>query len=167
MCCGWKYSWFGVRNKRAFLDPRESEMYKLYDEYLGRDFSSDYWSDEGISQAGLMLSRFTDSDWSALATSCLGKPEKWGIRCAETLGDIQSYNAILVLLQLLKSVNYDIRVAVLDSIRSHLSSTAYISPHVQEITDAVTQIRASKGVDHIVDLILTSLEKQMVRLQMG
>lgn len=59
-------------------------MYELYDEYLGRDFSSDYWSDEGISQAGLILSRFTDSDWSALATSCLGKPEKWGIRCAET-----------------------------------------------------------------------------------
>lgn len=114
-----------------------------------------------------MLSRFTDSDWSALATSCLGKPENWGIRCAETLGDIQSDNAILVLLQLLKSVNYDIRVAVLDSIRSHLSSAAHISPHVQEITDAVAQIRESKDVDHIVDLVLTSLEKQMVRLQMG
>ncbi|QJQ02439.1 hypothetical protein [Herbaspirillum rubrisubalbicans] len=88
-------------------------MYRLYDEYISRDFSLDYWSDEGISQAALILIKFSDSEWDILAKPCLEKPEKWGVRCAETLGDIESVKALMVLLQLLKSENFDVRVAVL------------------------------------------------------
>lgn len=139
-------------------------MYRLYDEYIGSDFSLDYWSDEGISQAALILIKFTDSDWEILAKLCLSKPEKWGIRCAETLGDIEDAKAFMVLLQLLKSVSADVRVAALDSIRFLITRGTDISVHVQEISDAVIQIRASESVDHVVDLVLASLEKKLVHM---
>lgn len=139
-------------------------MYGLYDEYIGRELSVDYWSDEGISQAALILVKFTDSDWKILAKLCLSKPEKWGIRCAETLGDIEEAKAFMVLLQLLKSVSADVRVAALDSIRSLMTRGMDISAHVQEISDAVNQIRASESIDHVVDLVLVSLEKKLAHM---
>ncbi|WP_284079158.1 hypothetical protein [Herbaspirillum aquaticum] len=140
-------------------------MYRLYDEYIDRDFSSDYWSDEGISQAALILIKFTDDDWDCLAKSCLGKSEKWGIRCAETLGDTEGSKAFIVLLQLLKSERYDVRMAALDSIRSLVESGTDISAGVQEISDAVIQIRVSESVDHVVDLVLVSLQKKLVHMK--
>lgn len=139
-------------------------MYRLYDEYIDRDFSLDYWSDEGISQAALILTKFTDSDWDVLAELCLSKSEKWGIRCAETLCEIEGSQSLIVLLQLLKSESSDVRMAALDSISSLMAGGTDISACVQEISDAVIQIRASGNVDHVVDLVLVSLEKKIAHM---
>ncbi|WP_288407009.1 hypothetical protein [uncultured Herbaspirillum sp.] len=141
------------------------KMYRLYDEYIDRDFSLDYWSDEGVSQAALILIKFTDSDWDILAKLCLSKSEKWGIRCADTLGDIEGSKALIVLLKLLKSVSPDVRMAALDSIRSLMASGTDISAYVQEISDAVISIKASESVDHVVELALVSLEKKLVHMK--
>lgn len=144
------------------LGPNEIlKMYKLYDEYIGRQFSVDYWSDEGISQAALILVQFDISDWQSLAESCIDKPDGWGVRCAETLCDIADANALMVLLRLLRSGSIDVRVAALDSIRSLMAGGVDVSAFARKISDAVSQVRAFGSIDHVVELILTSLEKKL------
>lgn len=136
-------------------------MYKIFEEYLAREFSPDYWSDEGISQAALVLMKFDEGDWEILARARESQPDLWILRCAETLGDIANEKALLVLLNFLQLENNEIRVATLDSIRSLISSGVEISNHRDEILGAINKIREAEKSEPIVDLVLNSLEAKL------
>lgn len=137
-------------------------MYKIYEEYLDREFSPDYWSDEGISQAVLVLMKFDEDDWEILAKSRESRPDLWILRCAETLGDIANEKALLVLLGFLQLESDEIRVATLGSIRSLISSGMEISNHRDEILSAINKIKETEKSEPIVDLMLNSLEAKLL-----
>lgn len=138
-------------------------MYKIYEEYLDREFSLDYWSDEGISQAVLVLIKFADNDWKILVDSWKTKSDLWILRCAETLGDIADEKALLVLLSFLQLESNEIRVAALGSIRSLISGGVKASNHRDEILRVLKEARAVENSEPIVDLVLNSLEVKLLQ----
>ncbi len=93
-------------------------MFKKYDKYLSSEFSIDFWSDEGINQAVLLIAEFKNSDWSDLRKEIDNKPSYWLIRCAETLGDEVNEEAFNILLKLIQSKDEDVQLASVDSINS-------------------------------------------------
>ena len=137
-------------------------MYKSYETYLDREFSVDYWSDEGITQAALILYKFTDKDWDNLVELCKKKPDEWAVRCAETLGDTLNEKAMPILLNLLKVKNDDVRVAALDSIRSFVSGGIDVSTYRDEIVEVINQLRSTENIGAVVTLALNSLDTKLV-----
>lgn len=137
-------------------------MYKIYEAYLDREFSVDYWSDEGITQAALILCKFTDRDWDTLAELCKTKSDEWAARCVETLGDEANEKAMAVLLNLLKSKNDGVRVTVLDTIRSFVSGGINVSACRNEIVEAIKQLREYENIGQVVTLALNSLDAKLL-----
>ena len=140
------------------LSPVNS-MINKYDKYLDSKFSEDYWSDEGISYAVALLNVFTKIDWDLLSKEITGKSTPWLVRCAQTLGDMASADALLVLMRLLKIENPEVRLTALDSINAIASTGFNIKSNSLKLREAINDLKPTAG--KITELVIASLEKKL------
>src|SRR5438132_1187556 len=63
-------------------------VFQELDTYLGQEFSVDYWSDEAMLYAYVLVQKMTLTDWEALRTSWQLRPKEWQYRCAEILSSV-------------------------------------------------------------------------------
>jgi hypothetical protein len=138
---------------------RVNNMFEKYSEYLGGDFSVDYWSDEGIGFATAFLDKFEDSDWISLKGIVQHKPTPWMIRCAETLGDVGGASSFDVLLELMAVENDEVKISALDSINGRLSLGFALGESPEGIRSAIKAARSSAGP--VASMVLDSLEKRL------
>lgn len=136
-------------------------MFEKYSTYLDKDFSVDYWSDEGIGCATTFLEKFTDSDWVFLKDVVRHKPVPWMIRCAETLGDIGGGSSFDVLLELIAVESDEVKISALDSMNSRLSLGFALDESAGKIRSAIKAARSSAGI--VASMMLDSLEKKLGR----
>lgn len=134
-------------------------MIEEYSMYLDRDFSVDYWSDEGIGYAITLLENFTDVDWIALKNIARHKPALWMIRCAETLGDVGEIRSLDVLLELTAVENDEVKISALDSINSGLFLGVNLDERTEMIHSAIKVAKHSAGT--VASIMLASLEKRL------
>lgn len=95
-----------------------SQMYCEFEELLDCKFLPDYWSDEGISQASILLQKFGEDDWVNLQKHCVTKSEDWKIKCAEVLSESDPYKASIILKYLLDEESIAVKIATADAINS-------------------------------------------------
>ncbi len=134
-------------------------MFEKYDKYLCSDFSVDFWSDEGISQAASFVSRFDDADWFFLYRSIGKKSSQWLVRCAETLGDIveeKSFDALLLLIQF---EDKEVQLASIDSINSLANMGFDISQHSKLIKHALNKLKYNSGI--VANILIENLETKI------
>lgn len=93
-------------------------MFSEYEDYLNQDFSTNFWSDEGIDASCEILSKFSAEDWIALASKWREKTNNWKVRCAETIDSYPSHLVMDILLDMLGEDNADVIIAAADSLRS-------------------------------------------------
>ena len=96
-------------------------MFEKYDCHLSgvRGQFDNYWHNIGISEAVLMVEKFSDDDWEALFKSIELRPSLWLQSCGETLGEVSNTRwAYKVLSILLKSDDPEVSWAAKDSIET-------------------------------------------------
>ena len=87
-------------------------------QYLGHDFSEDYWSDEAILHAFEITHGFQERDWSVLLEVWQQQPESWQRRCAEVLSDANRPGAVRVLMQMTGEGTDEVAITAADSLRA-------------------------------------------------
>lgn len=132
----------------------EVKVFSDFDKFLGSSFSIDYWSDEGISCASEMVSEFTEQDWEDLVSSLPEQNENWLVRCAESLGDVESNSSLDTLFNLLNFQSKDIQIAALDSMNALLSSGVSAGGNKDRIKIVIENINSESSV---VNMMLKSL----------
>lgn len=125
-------------------------MFSDFDNYISSNFSTNYWSDEGISRAADMVHMFTESDWDELNNSLLGRMESWQIKCAETLGDVEEKLSVDILLQLLCSESVKVKLAALDSLNALLACGLRAADHEDKIRQAIEQVKPKSSVESMM-----------------
>lgn len=133
-------------------------MFSDFDKYISSSFSTDYWSDEGISHAAGIVSEFTEKDWEELTSSLPKRNECWQIRCADSLGDVENNPSLNTLLKLLNSENAEVKIAVLDSVSALLSCGLNAADHQDKVRRVIEQINSESSV---VNMMLKSLEAKL------
>jgi hypothetical protein len=91
--------------------------FETLDQYLGMEFSDDYWSDEGIGQAQSMLQELGIEATVALSKVWEARGEEWQVRCAQILPHGELRQALKILLTMARKGARDVRIAALDSLR--------------------------------------------------
>lgn len=128
------------------------------DEYLGKTFSDDYWSDEGELQAHAIVRRFGERDWEELRASWQQRGESWQTRCAQILSHGSPRQAIPTVLQMLGSNHKESRIAALDSLRE--MDLNYLQ--VQDVQRVAIVIEHSlRSADAMESLVLNALKRQI------
>lgn len=87
------------------------------DNYLNRDHSTDFWSDDGIGTAQSMVRRLNPGEMMLLKETWRQRSEAWQERCAEAVwcGDPAIAREILV--DMIDAGGRIVRVAAADSLR--------------------------------------------------
>lgn len=91
--------------------------YAEFDEYLGKEYSVDYWSDDASSYAREMVADFTPADWDALEVEWREKPSQWQVYAAQVLPWGEHRRAVPVLLQMVETPDDEVVEAAADSLR--------------------------------------------------
>lgn len=133
-------------------------MYEKYDRYLNGDFSDDYWSDVGISEAATVLSSFSDNDWDFLSQQLKVKETLWLQRCAETLSEVDSPHVVGVLMKLIDQSDNSVVIAAADSLNS-LVSMGYKIQYAEDLKSKLVAIKSVAGLTG--KLVIESLEKRL------
>jgi len=141
------------------LHSRGIEMFEKFNNYLQLEFSEDFWSDEGITQAASMVSQFTESDWVTLFETIAQQSELWMIRCSEALGDKGDKSSLTALLKLITVGSQKVIVAALDSINSIASQGMDILLYKQEIQSSLDKV--VKNADSVTRPMLSSLQSKL------
>ena len=116
-------------------------VFQELDTYLGQEFSVDYWSDEAMLYAYVLVQKMTLTDWEALRTSWQLRPQEWQYRCAEILSQADPQQAMPVLLDMLLTPDGELAVAAADTFRAlHVGEiSAPVSSKVVERLQALTK----------------------------
>jgi|SRR5712691_469371 len=116
-------------------------VFQELDTYLGQEFSVDYWSDEAMLYAYVLVQKMTLTDWEALRTSWQLRPKEWQYRCAEILSQADPQQAMPVLLDMLLTPDGELAVAAADAFRAlHVGEiSAPVSSKVVERLQALTK----------------------------
>ena len=116
-------------------------VFQELDTYLGQEFSVDYWSDEAMLYAYVLVQKMTLTDWEALRTSWQLRPKEWQYRCAEILSQADPQQAMPVLLDMLLTPDGELAVAAADTFRAlHVGEiSAPVSSKVVERLQALTK----------------------------
>src|SRR5215510_10005486 len=107
-------------------------IFQELDAYLAQAFSADYWSDEAILYAAILVQKMTPTDWEALKASWRARPPEWQYRCAEILAQADPQQAVPVLLDMLQTPESELAVAAADALRAlHMGERlAPVSPQI-------------------------------------
>lgn len=103
------------------LNSRELQggrLFSVLDDHLKLEFLVDYWYDEGMGIASLILFKFDEDDWAELEKSCSARSVEWRIRCAHVLDLVDHEISTKILIEFLHSDAGDLVVAAADSLRS-------------------------------------------------
>lgn len=117
-------------------------MFSEYREYLNCDFSPNYWHDEGITQAGLMLGKFSPRDWQILSEAWQREAVDWRVRCAQTLDENLPEHGAAILRAMLDDGDRNVVVAAADALRSWPSP---FTPDGEIDSERLEQIRDASG----------------------
>lgn len=88
-------------------------------EYLDRDYGIDYWSDDAIDYASVLLSQFEPEQWNDLFAGWTNHDVEWQVKLAEALCFSGSPRAIDLLLVMLRSKVLDVAVAAAVSLEGN------------------------------------------------
>jgi len=72
------------------------------DEYLGRDFSMNYWADDAIDHAIELVQKMTNSDWNSIGSYWRHRPKTWQYRLAEILSEADPRHAVPLLIDMIQ-----------------------------------------------------------------
>jgi hypothetical protein len=138
-------------------------MFKKYDEILElfRGDGDDYWSDVGVIDAIAALNNFNDEDWILLNINKSSRSIEWQCACAETLSDSNDLSkSLYILLDLMNVSDNDLKVAVLDSINSILSSRQITlgDKELYHLKESIKDLKNAKGV---VGIMISSLNNKL------
>ena len=97
-------------------EPQGGGLFSVLDDYLKLEFLIDYWYDEGMGMASLILFKFEEDDWAELENSCSARSLEWRIRCAHILDLVDHEISTKILIEFLHSDAGDLVVAA--SLRS-------------------------------------------------
>jgi hypothetical protein len=116
-------------------------VFQELDTYLGQEFSVDYWSDEAMLYACVLVQKMTPTDWEALRASWRLRAKEWQYRCAEILSQADPQQAIPVLLDMLQTPDGELAVAAADAFRAlHVGElNALVSSKVVDRLQALTK----------------------------
>lgn len=98
-------------------------MFAGYDDYLGENFSIDFWSDIGFCASCALLSGFSADDWNRLANQWRARPDAWKARCAQTLDAHRSPFALEILLDMLEEEDDGVAAAAAEAAADTIRST--------------------------------------------
>jgi len=101
---------------------------------------------------------FTDVDWTRLNSIVENRDSTWLVRCAETLGDINSKLAFEVLMKLTANEDIEVQISALDSINALLSTLCIDDGSMSDLRERVSQLETSSNV---VKIMLSSLMKKI------
>ena len=101
-------------------------MYKDYFQLLGKRYSPDLWSDEGVDLAIEVLDGFSASDCNVLSREINAKDSIWQAKCAETLSESNPRYAIPILKGMLGSDDRNVVEAAVDSLNSFNQDGLYV-----------------------------------------
>jgi hypothetical protein len=116
-------------------------VFQELDAYLGQEFSADYWSDEAMLYACVLVQQMAPTDWEALRASWRLRPKEWQYRCAEMLSQADPPQAIPMLLDMLQTPDDELAVAAADAFRAlHVGElNAPVSSKVVERLQGLTK----------------------------
>ena len=121
-----------IRQERNRPIPQNSRMYIMFekfDDYIGRDWGVDYWSDVGVDDCVRILILFNDEDWSALTEKISSRPCYWLKRCADVLGQLPCEKSLNALIRIAVVGDHDAAVAALDSLRDFKAQEVSLAGH--------------------------------------
>ena len=98
------------------------------DEYLSKDYSIDYWSDEGVLYAHQLIETFTSADWDDLDIAWRNRPQQWQSYCAQILPWGDKDRAMHLLFEMVQMSDDELLISAADSLREF--DATQLSPHV-------------------------------------
>lgn len=110
------------------------KLFKELDEYLNREYSSNYWSDDAVLYAQELLQGFDASDWNQLLMHWRSKSPQWQHYCAEILPWGETDKAVSLLVEMVQTPDDELVVAAADSLR--------------DIDDNITPIRVEPATKY-------------------
>lgn len=93
-------------------------VFQALDDYLGQEYSTDYWSDEAILHAFALVREMIPMDWESLKATWQARPRGWQYRCAEVLAQADPQQAIPLLLDMLHTPDSELTVTAADVLRT-------------------------------------------------
>ena len=133
-----------------------------FDQYLTDSSSDDYWSDEGILQARVIVHGFNDEDWESLNESWRERDESWQTRCAQVLSHGAPQHAVAIVLGMVGSQHEESRIAAFDSLRE--MDLSYLEAHdLDRIAMSIDQ--SLKSASPIECSVLNALKLQLLALR--
>lgn len=140
------------------------KTFHALDNYLRLQFSDDYWSDEGTSQAHALIRNLTPDGWTALRELWTCRDDTWQSRCAQILPHGEPHLALEVLLDMVHTGVEQVRMAALDSLREmDLDRLRLDQKNSIEAVARDSLTRADKVEGMVLQNLLVELEKSRQR----
>ena len=92
---------------------------KEFTEYLGLECGVDYWSEEAIDYAQVLLNQLGSEQWDELFANWASHDVRWQVRLADALSSCESSRAIDLLLLMLRSSILEVTVAAAESLEGN------------------------------------------------
>ena len=106
------------------------------DDYLGKSFSDDLWSDHAFEQAIGLMQKLTPAEFASVRSTWPNRSSDWQTRCADTLpwASAPCQEIATVLLEMVQSPNDDLTISAADTLREFDPGmiAAMMAPDIEE-----------------------------------
>ena len=129
-------------------------MITYFDNYIGSDFSDNYWFDEASVIASDLLSDFSILDWQNLEKIIGYKDQYWIEKLSYILGDFDNHYSINILLEILTKDD-DISIYALHSLNEIIRKNNVLSTeNTIKFQNLLLKLRNHRNKSKINDIIL-------------
>lgn len=132
-------------------------MITYFDNYIGSDFSDNYWFDEASVIASDLLSDFSILDWQNLEKIIGYKDQYWIEKLSYILGDFDNHYSINILLEILTKDD-DISIYALHSLNEIIRKNNVLSTeNTIKFQNLLLKLRNHRNKSKINDIILEDI----------